>query len=94
MAEGDRVTGTPNDVLTTPELGVETTDVTPLVLSRVMCWENGMVMAFDQLGKQMPEFQGKKADVWDKICDAATKDTLIEGDVVPLRWRNVSPQPR
>jgi hypothetical protein len=60
---------------------------TPRVLTRVMCWENGMVMAFDQFGQQMPEFQGRKADVMDKIYDAATKDTVIEGDVVPLRWR-------
>jgi hypothetical protein len=60
---------------------------TPRVLTRVMCWENGMVMAFDQFGEQMSEFQGRKADVMDKIYDAATKDTVIEGDVVPLRWR-------
>ena len=59
----------------------------PRVLTRVMCWENGMVMAFDQLGEQMPEFQGMKGDVMNKIYDAATKDTVIEGDVVPLRWR-------
>lgn len=59
----------------------------PRKLTRVMCWENGMVMAFDQFGEQMPDFQGRKADVWDKICDAATNDTVIEGDVVPLRWR-------
>jgi len=52
-----------------------------------MVWENGMVMAFDQLGEQMPEFQGRKGDVMNKIYDAATKDTVIEGDFVPLRWR-------
>jgi hypothetical protein len=60
---------------------------TPRVLTRVMCWGNGMVMAFDQFGQQMPEFQGRKADVMEKIYAAATKDTVIEGDVVPLRWR-------
>jgi hypothetical protein len=61
--------------------------IVPRILTRVMCWENGMVMAFDQFGEQMPEFQGRKADVMDKIYDVATKDTVIEGDVIPLRWR-------
>lgn len=30
-------------------------------------WQNGMVMAFDKNGNQVPDYQGRKEDVLDKL---------------------------
>ena len=32
-------------------------------ISKVIVWQNGMVMTFDQAGQQLPEFQGHRDDV-------------------------------
>lgn len=34
---------------------------------KVIVWQNGMVMAFDRSGKQVPEYQGREEDVLPKI---------------------------
>lgn len=36
-------------------------------LSRVILWTNGMVMAFDTDGRQVPEYQGPGAEVIPRI---------------------------
>jgi hypothetical protein len=36
-------------------------------IESVYVFENGMVMVFDQFGEQMPEYQGRKEDVLDKV---------------------------
>ena len=52
------------------------------VLTNCYHFQNGMVMAFDQNGEQMPDYQGRLSDVQDKIkCDFPT--VKIEGAV----WR-------
>ena len=37
------------------------------IITRVILWTNGMVATFDQLGEQMPEYQGYYGEVRDKI---------------------------
>jgi hypothetical protein len=36
-------------------------------ITDVYIWQNGMVMTFDQFGEQMPEYQGRREEVLDKI---------------------------
>ena len=38
-----------------------------ITLTNCYHFQNGMVMAFDQYGKQMPEYQGRYEEVIDKI---------------------------
>lgn len=40
-------------------------------ITTVIEWQNGMVMVFDQHGQQMPEYQGRAAEVREKILAAA-----------------------
>ncbi len=49
-------------------------------LTSVVVWQNGMVMAFDQFGHQMPDFQGTKAEVWPKIEAARAADPQVQID--------------
>jgi hypothetical protein len=37
------------------------------VLTNCYCFQNGMVMAFDQNGEQMPDYQGRLEEVQEKI---------------------------
>jgi hypothetical protein len=53
-----------------------------LYLKHVYVWQNGMVIAFDQLGAQMPEYQGRREEVWEKIQRDCRPDTVIEEDCV------------
>lgn len=39
-------------------------------IKRLYLWSNGMVMAFDDNGEQIPEFQGKAKDVLGSALDA------------------------
>ena len=39
-------------------------------IKRLYLWSNGMVMAFDDNGEQIPEFQGKAKDVLGLALDA------------------------
>ena len=44
---------------------------------------NGMVMTFDQHGHQMPEYQGHRSEVWDKIR------AVYNGPIVGMVWNDV-----
>lgn len=48
-------------------------------LKRVIRWQNGMVMAFDENGQQIPELQGPFEEVKEKCRAAADADTIFEG---------------
>jgi hypothetical protein len=57
--------------------------MTKKILTNSYRFQNGIVMAFDQNGEQMPEYQGRFEDVRDKI----TRDfpgVAIQGAI----WRN------
>lgn len=58
-------------------------------LTDVYCFNNGQVMAFDQHGHQMPEFQGTRSEVWPRIEAAFARDPriVIKGASKPLNWR-------
>jgi hypothetical protein len=38
-----------------------------MILKRAILWSNGMVMAFDEHGKQAPEYQGVGTEIIPKI---------------------------
>jgi hypothetical protein len=59
-------------------------DPTELRITAVFAFENGQVMVFDQYGKQMPDYQGSKEEVWEAIMRDKTDATEIHEDVV---WR-------
>ena len=50
----------------------------------VYTWQGGQVMVFDQFGDQMPELQGRKEDVWEKIQARKRADT----DFHTGHWRS------
>lgn len=58
-------------------------------LTDVYCFSNGQVMAFDQNGQQMPEFQGERSEVWPRIEAAFARDPriTIKGNTKPLNWK-------
>jgi hypothetical protein len=45
------------------------------ILTKVIHWQNDMVMAFDQNGEQIPALQGKHIEVWLDIAKASTPAT-------------------
>ena len=51
----------------------------PPTIAHVYLWDNNMVMTFDQNGQQMPEYQGTKEEVWEKIMRDKTDETVIGG---------------
>ena len=59
----------------------------PSQIIEVYCWENGNVMVFDQFGQQMPEFQGHRDEVLDRI-KAAAPNAIIHGEHKPLVWKD------
>lgn len=40
------------------------------MIDRIVLWSNGVVMVFDEHGKQIPEYQGKRKQVAEKLKDA------------------------
>lgn len=42
---------------------------------------NGMVATFDKHGEQMPEYQGTKEEVWEKVKRDAPAGALLNGVV-------------
>jgi hypothetical protein len=68
-------------------------------LKEVIHWQNDMVLAFDQNGKQIPALQGKHSEVWLDIARASTPELLFghiperpasnRGRVGSLAWRMV-----
>ena len=60
------------------------------MLDHVIKFSNGMVMAFDEKGKQLPEYQGKYEEVKDKVLAEATPRTrffravwMVSSDEIP-----------
>ena len=51
------------------------------MLSDVILYSNGMIMAFDEGGKQLPHFQDRFCNVWPKIREDYKK-TAAEGGFV------------
>jgi len=51
-------------------------------ITTVYSFPNGMVMVFDQDGKQMPEFQGRREDALPKIKAAGFPLEKI----IPAEW--------
>lgn len=51
----------------------------------VYVWNNGMVMAFNSKGYQVPEYQGRREDVLDKI-KRDFPDAVIKGEDEGLQW--------
>lgn len=50
-----------------------------------------MVMVFDENGNQIPEFQGPKEEVYEKLMEAIDADTKLHGfDGAALEWRRPS----
>lgn len=45
------------------------------MIAKVILWKNGVVMVFDELGQQMPEYQGTVSDVATKIMLDSTPRT-------------------
>lgn len=58
-------------------------------LTDVYCFDNGQVMAFDQNGQQMPQFQGARSEVWERIEAAFARDPriVIKGASKPLTFK-------
>lgn len=53
------------------------------MITNVYIWDNGMVMVFDQVGQQMPDYQGHVDEVRSKIiADSPESAKLFVG-----RWR-------
>jgi hypothetical protein len=50
------------------------------VITQVYVFGNGMVMVFDQHGKQMPDYQGVVADVMSKIT------AVYDGPFIAVQW--------
>jgi len=46
-------------------------------VTHVYHWRNGMVMVFDQHGHQMPDYQGRYADVREKIVAVFPEERWI-----------------
>jgi len=51
-------------------------NITKPVINHIYLWGDGLVAVFDQFGDQMQEYNGKYADVRDKIL-ADAPDTAI-----------------
>lgn len=49
------------------------------MIRKVILWQNGMVMVFDENGQQMSDYQGPKEEVWEKILRDAPQDASFEG---------------
>jgi hypothetical protein len=51
-------------------------------IADVIVWSNGTVIVFDQVGEEMPNYQGQLAEVRDAILEAAGVDVhFYVGDV-------------
>ena len=48
------------------------------MIQRVILWSNGMVLVFDQDGKQMPELQGKRSEVVSKLKTADLSEATFD----------------
>jgi hypothetical protein len=55
-----------------------------MILRHVMRWQNGMVMAFDENGQQIPALQGRYDDVRHAVLAAADANTVFSTGI----WSN------
>lgn len=62
------------------------------MLKNVYLWSNGMVMAFDEQGQQMPDLQGTIEEVHSKVQQAANEGTIWHKGIWRQGTREVSPQ--
>jgi len=46
-------------------------------IATVYLWQNGMVRVYDNLGKPIPEYEGKYENVKDKILRDAPPETIF-----------------
>lgn len=51
------------------------------MINKVIIWQNGMVMVFDENGEQFPEYQGKKEEVLEKILKDKPETVEIEHQI-------------
>lgn len=54
-------------------------------VTHAVVWTNGMVMAFDAAGQQVPEYQGRKEEVLEKIKIDFPDADIKNGDWNRLR---------
>ncbi len=54
-------------------------------IKNVYAWQNGQTMVFDQHGSQMPQYQGRKEEVWEAIQRDKRPNTKIQEDCA---WGN------
>lgn len=47
-------------------------------ITKVYFWTNGMVTVFDQFGEQMPDYQGRREEVIEKIFRDAPPNVQCE----------------
>lgn len=61
-------------------------------LTDVYCFDDGQVVARDQNGNRIPEYSGKRCDVWPLIEAAFARDPaiVIKGASKPLSARNLN----
>jgi len=48
------------------------------MIDRIILWSNGNVMVFDEHGKQMPEYQGRRKEAAEKLADADLSQTSFQ----------------
>jgi hypothetical protein len=58
-----------------------TTEIQP-TMAKAYVFQNGMVMAFDQFGQQMAEYQGRFEDVAAKIREDFPSILIRAGEVI------------
>jgi hypothetical protein len=51
-----------------------------VTVEKAIIWTNGMVMAFDGSGNQVPEYQGREADVLPKLRQDFPNAKIVRGD--------------
>ena len=68
-----------------------------MIVVRAILWSNGMVMAFDESGQQVPDYQGRGAEVIPRLR-RKYPDLKIEGmdwqtdvrDPETARWKSIA----
>lgn len=58
----------------------------PQVITTVYIWQALQVMVFDQHGKQITSYQGKLADVYDRLLRDAPESTIWYMGNFPEKW--------
>jgi hypothetical protein len=56
------------------------TDLSPRRIKRVIVWQNGLTMVFDQYGEQMPEYQGRLDEIEETLAAAFPRERWEYGN--------------